>query len=73
MTVSTDARDHIIAAQKRLEEARNLLSAEIMGYPKPVAAGDTSHAHLLERHKQVSAALAALSGATRSPMRGDDA
>ena len=57
-------RDHIHRAQHELEQARRLLSAEIMRNPTSAGQGDVQHAHLTELHRQVSAALAALSGGT---------
>lgn len=64
MTDHRVARDHMHRAQQELEQARRLLSAEIMRNPTSVGQGDVQHAHLIELHRQVSAALKALVAGT---------
>ncbi len=54
------ARDHIHHAQVELERARSLLSADIMRKPSSTGQGDMNHAQLVELHRKVSQALAAL-------------
>ncbi len=54
------ARDHIHQAQVELEQARSLLSADIIKTPSSSGQCDLHHHQLVELHRQVSAALAAL-------------
>ena len=61
-----EARDHIHRAQHELELARSILSAEIMRNPSSSKPGDVQHVHVIEMHRQVSAALGALLACTGS-------
>lgn len=53
-------QDAIQAARDELLKARNLLSAELRGYPTPVSGCDLLYTHLLSEHRKVSGAISAL-------------
>lgn len=59
------ARDHIRQAQIELEQARRLLSAEMLKHPTATGHSDVEHSQQVDLHRQVSAALAALMAGTR--------
>lgn len=58
-------RGHILHAQAELEQARDLLSRDIIKNPTATGPSDVDHAQLTDLHRQVSAALVALLAGTR--------
>ena len=58
-------RDHIRKAQAELEQARRLLSGDIIKRPTSTGKCDVDHTQLVDLHQQVSAALATLMAGAR--------
>lgn len=60
-----EARDHIRHAQVELEEARRLLSADMIKSPSSNGRSDVEHGQLVDLHRKVSDALSNLMAGTR--------
>lgn len=55
-----DHSDHVLAALRELEQARDLVAREVACYPVPIAGCDAQFNHLLSEQACIRGALAAL-------------
>lgn len=65
--MASDHSDHVRAAVRELEQAREALDRAIADYPTPVAGCDAQFNHLLSEQARIGSALAALAAAPFVP------
>jgi len=59
--MTQDHQGFVQQAQRRLNDARRLLNAEISSYPTPISGCDAQFNHLLAERQKITRALDALS------------